>query len=188
MGKRGKVIGFFATLLVLGVVMHSVYHLFVYGTGISGFIEGGVSGIVIGDADFRDELQAIAPAVFGREVSRWFLIAEWVVLISISLFFLVRAKVDSKREVASLNMKKMRVKTKGPSTDLDTLYEILKEKKHLKLSTISKAYGIKKDLALAWGKTLESGHLIKVEYPFFGEPKFVCAENEVKQNEKVKEN
>lgn len=178
MGKRGKVLAVFLSFFVLLILLHSVYHLFIYGTGISGFAEVGISGVVVGDKDFRDELVAFTSESFGKGVSKWILIAEWSALMVVILFSIVRRKISSKKEIESLNLKKSKIGRKGPSTDLDSLYEILKEKKHLKLSTISKVYGINEDVAMSWGKTLESGNLVKVDYPLFGEPRFVYSEKE----------
>ena len=62
---------------------------------------------------------------------------------------------------------------RGTGVYLDNLYEVLKERKNLKLSTISKAYGVENSVVMSWGKALETANLIMVDYPIFGEPNFV---------------
>ncbi len=187
MNRGGKVVAFVLSLVAVFVVLHSVYHVFVFGTGISGFAQAGISGIVIGDKDFREEIQIISSGVFNKSFSKIILFVEWGLLFALLVFAFVRKRITSKRELESLHIRKNSSKSKGPSTDLDSLYDILKDKKHLKLSTISKVYGIDKEVAMLWGKTLESGKLIRVDYPFFSEPRFVYTEKEVpKVNEKEK--
>lgn len=60
---------------------------------------------------------------------------------------------------------------KGRSkTDLDSLYKILKEKKSMSISDISRVFKVDLEVALGWAKILESGDLAIIEYPRFGKP------------------
>jgi len=56
---------------------------------------------------------------------------------------------------------------------------IIKDKKVLKISTISKAFDIDKEKAMEWIKILESGDLCIIEYPTFGEPFIKIKEKEL---------
>ena len=49
-------------------------------------------------------------------------------------------------------------------TDLDTLYNILKDKKQLRTSSIAKLFKVNKETALNWCKILESGNLAVLDY------------------------
>jgi len=190
MGKKEKVLAVFFTLIVLFTVLHSVFHLFVYGTGISGVAETGISGIAVGGSeDFRAELTLLVPKV-DKSLSSFVLIGEWVLLMAIGVVFFFRHKMNSDKEFKELNLGKVRKKNTGTSTDLDNLYELLKGRKSLKLSTICKVYGVKKEVVMSWGKILESGKMIKVNYPFLGEPQFVRLDslrNKEKSVKKVNE-
>lgn len=90
------------------------------------------------------------------------LIPLTVLFIFIRLFVMV-----DKGEIGKIDIKKMRSRSK---TDIDILYELIKEKKDIKVSTISKIFEIEKELAMDWAKILESSELVTIEYPGFGGP------------------
>jgi hypothetical protein len=94
--------------------------------------------------------------------TKMFLIAQWTVLFLALLIILVRdIKLGGRTE-------EIKIENKG--TDLDALYNTLKEKKQLKISSIAKVFKVDKEIALEWGKTLEAGNLASVEYPGIGGP------------------
>jgi hypothetical protein len=65
----------------------------------------------------------------------------------------------------------LHIEKAGPNeTDLDVLYEVLKNKKIIGLSAIAKSFKINKEVAMEWCKILESGDLAVIDYPGFGEP------------------
>lgn len=118
--------------------------------------------------------------------SKLFLIGQWTLLILLLLFIVFRDNKLKKQsmEVISINVRK---KPGANRTDLDTLYEILKQKKKLGISTISKAFNINKEIALEWGKILESGGLAIIDYPGFGEPVIMVVDKmEIKKEEKAR--
>ena len=98
-----------------------------------------------------------------------FLLGQWAaVIIMLALAFIRDNRVVGKRnELEGLSIKRM---SEGTKTDLDTVYNILKDKKQLRLSTISNAFKISKETAMDWCKTLESANLAVIEYPGMGEP------------------
>ena len=102
--------------------------------------------------------------------SRMMLIGQWVALIFILAAVYLRDKNlgHQQDEVSGTEFKKMNADDKG--TDLDVLYNVLKEKKHLRVSTISKLFDVKKGIALEWCKILESGNLAIIDYPSSREP------------------
>ena len=72
-------------------------------------------------------------------------------------------------------------KKPGIHTDIDILYKMLKEKKNISLSEISKAFNINKELALEWCKTLETAELAEIQYSTFKEVVLTLKENEKAQ-------
>ena len=62
------------------------------------------------------------------------------------------------------------------NTDLDRLYEALKQKKKIKISEIASTYKVSNDIALEWCKTLELGKLAALSYPRFSEPTLILKE------------
>jgi outer membrane biosynthesis protein TonB len=103
-----------------------------------------------------------------------FVIIEWS-LVVLAIFFIVlyltKRKIKNKNKI---NLNKYRSKEK---TDLDVLYDLLKEKKGLKVSTISNLFKIDKEVTMEWGKILESGNMATIEYPALGETIIKIKEN-----------
>jgi hypothetical protein len=101
--------------------------------------------------------------------SKLFMISEWVFLFLLLIYAVYWDKrmLIKKNDLIDLHIQRNVDKNK---TDLDTLYEIIKEKKELPISTISKSFNITKDIAMEWCKILESGELVSLSYPGFSEP------------------
>jgi len=98
-----------------------------------------------------------------------FLLIQWVILLTLLLGTFIKEKKQKPKEdeLSGINLKKM---ADQDGTDLDTLYKILKEKKKLKLSSIMQLFKIKKEVAMNWCKTLESGNLATIEYSSAKDP------------------
>ncbi|MEM4625529.1 MAG: hypothetical protein QXJ28_02080 [Candidatus Pacearchaeota archaeon] len=63
-------------------------------------------------------------------------------------------------------------------TDIDLLYELLKRKKRMNISTIAKIFKINKELAIEWARILEEGDLAEINYPILSEPTLEIKEKE----------
>lgn len=101
-------------------------------------------------------------------ISKIFLMFQLFLILPLIVFFGFRNVVlMRKKEISGINVKEIRNKCK---TDLDALYSILKDKKHLRISSIADLFKINKDLAMEWAKILESGDLATIDYPGFGGP------------------
>jgi len=112
-----------------------------------------------------------------------FFIAQW----SIIILMLLTAKVkDRTTKVESKEIKEIHIKNNKQKTDLDLLYNLLLKKTQIKISVISKAFNIKKEIAMEWCKILESGDLAIIDYPMFGGP--IIRINKKNQNEASKQN
>lgn len=102
-------------------------------------------------------------------ISKIFLMVQWGLLLLLLIYVGFRDKEVTKNqnELAGLDLNQIRKKSE---TDLDALYTLLKQKQQLRVATVSKAFDIKEDLAMEWGKILESGKLAYIDYPKFGGP------------------
>lgn len=159
------------SLVLLVVIVHLLAHFMVYGTGIPFLGEKGISGLSIGPLEVNeDELLDFKSANPGfASLSKYIILGEWGLLILLVVLTFAGDRINLKKEVMTLKEKEEYRKSEN-QTDLDTLYEILKEKKSLRLSTISKLFSIDKELVMQWIDTLESGNLASISYPRFGEP------------------
>jgi len=101
--------------------------------------------------------------------SKIFLIVQWVFLIALLVYSLFRDRgmKDKTAELKGIDLAKM---SQNSKTDLDTLYNVLKDKKKLRLSTISKLFSVKKGTAIEWCKILEADDLVAIDFPAIGEP------------------
>ena len=99
--------------------------------------------------------------------SKIFLVAQWGILVAVLIFSFVkdRSNEDVDEEISEIKVKSLYKKN---STDLDALYTLLKNKKKLKISAISKFFNIEEGTAMEWCRTLESGDLASIEYPIGG--------------------
>jgi len=170
MGVKMRFVKMLLSLLTLLAILHLAFHVAVFGSGISNFYESGISGFSIGKLDLGDEFKQSYPKA--SNISIFSLITEWSVLILSLVFVTIRNKLHVKREIIHLSAKKMRKKA-TKTTDLDKLYDILKDKKRIRLSTVQKIFGVDKNIALEWAKTLESGDLASIDYPRMREPELV---------------
>lgn len=126
-------------------------------------------------------------------VSKIFLIVQWGLLALLLIYIGFRDKEVTKNqtELSGINLNQIRKKSE---TDLDALYNLLKQKQHLRVSTVSQAFDIKEDLAMEWGKILESGNLAYIDYPKFGGPlikiksKLISEENIIQKKEQIYNN
>jgi hypothetical protein len=100
--------------------------------------------------------------------SKIFLAFQWGILLLLLLFLFFRDKrfKIKENELKGLSLKNIQVKN---GTDLDNLHALLKNKKTLRISTISEFFKVDEDTVLEWGKILESGNLATIEYPTFDE-------------------
>lgn len=173
MVKRGifNSVLIFALAVALG---HSFIYLAMYGLGVPGF-EGGISGLSVKNISATEEPNKV------QEKSSIFstiaVIAEWVFVIFMFLIMTAKRKVLVRQEAAEVKAKKDSIISAGNKTDIDKLYEILKEKKKVGILAVAQAFNIDKELVLEWGQTLEDGGLAIVEYPRIGEPQIVLNEN-----------
>ena len=114
-------------------------------------------------------------------------VAQWIILLIVALVAYVRFMKKRKEEHVQLSYSRIKNKITRSETDLDILYNLLKEKKRLRIGLIAKTFKIKKENALEWGKILENYKLAIIEYPTFSEPEIRLFEKEKDETEKQKE-
>ncbi|HLC32025.1 MAG TPA: hypothetical protein VJK51_05145 [Candidatus Nanoarchaeia archaeon] len=171
--KRAQLV---LTLLLLATFIHTTTHLGVYGTGIPSVYEKGISGFSIGKTNLGEELQAQKQKV--SPLSIIFLGFEWLLIGSTLIFIILKRKQEVNLEITETPPEKIeRPKNK---TDLDVLYDLLQEKKHLKLTTITKLFNVSNEVAIDWAQILEGGELATIHYPRMGEPELHIANEETK--------
>ena len=168
----------FSVLLVIAF-LHLSVHLSVFRSLVNGPGEKGISGLSVGGPDVGEELSS-------EEVwfsfSRIFILVEWMFVGFIILFLHFRQKSGADEEYEKVKTF-LTSKAIGTETDLDRLYEVLKIMKSIRLSTISKAFNVNKEVAMDWCKTLEMGNFASIEYPRFGETTLVLEEIEADEKE-----
>ncbi len=100
--------------------------------------------------------------------TRIFIGAQWVILLFLLIFVYIKDKKIKvmKDEVEKIDLEKA---SENSKTDLDVLYNLLKEKKQLKISTLARVFNVKEDIVIGWCKTLEASNLVTVEYPTAGD-------------------
>ena len=170
--RKAEPLKVFITLIVITSFLHLFLHIAIFGTGVPGIAESGVSGFTIGNFNLDENIKE-NPNVNLSPASKIFLAAQWILLAVLLSLGLLKSKLSGKREISEIEVKKHFSKSK---TDIDILLEVVKEKGRIRLSSIEKSFNVEKQTALEWCKTLESGNLATIQYPSFGEPEIVSNE------------
>lgn len=192
MKKKGKIkiSSMLLVLLTLIAVAHTGAQFLIFGTGIESIDQAALSGLAIGDLPILEGIRQKYNSI--SDTSRYIIAAEWLFVLAVILVILIRGRIALKKDTSHENIRVKHKKPK-PKTDLDILYEMLKKKKSMRILTISKIFGVKKEVAMDWCNILESGDLAEIKYPIVGSPKLILPEaptkndrKEVKKGEKEK--
>ena len=154
-----------AIILTVGVLAHTYY---LYGSA-----EKGISGRATENIEKAD--------INSDWIKKIILSGEWLLVISIFIITLLKAKMEIKA-VDEIIVTPKKTKSNISKTDLDLMYEIIKEKKKLKIKTLAKYFKDEESTITEWARVLEEANLLMVHYPTVGEPVVILNE-EVKQNE-----
>ncbi len=106
-------------------------------------------------------------------------------------------KSDSKEKISAKDMKKTKGEKITPAerdkkvkdfleTDVDKLYELVRDKGIVKLNEASKVFKIDSDIIEEWGRILEEHKLVRLRYPPVGEPVLIL-KRFTSDTEKIKE-
>ncbi len=173
MKKRFVISEMVFSFLLIIALLHTIIHLSAYGFRGNEIGERGISGFLVGESDVGENL---AGSRVWTTLSRTFVFVEWMFVGVAILFLHFRQKSgteDEYTEVKSL----LSLRMSPTETDLDRLYEVLKIRKTIRLSTISRVFNVNKEVAMDWCRTLEQGNFASIEYPRFGEPQLVLEES-----------
>jgi len=118
--------------------------------------------------------------------SRIFVFFYFIILFVVLVYLFFKKRGDEKIAEKIPDLKKFSSSNKS-NTDLDSLYELLKNKKTLNLTAVSKIFKITEETAMGWFKILESGALANIDYPGFGKPRITLIENEEEKGKEDKE-
>lgn len=165
MQKRGgpTILNVLIVGLVTLALVHTAGHFLLYGTGISGLAEKGISGFAVGNTDIEQLKSQYTQISFASKV---IIIGEWGLLILLISASLVGDRIHVKKQKLVLQLKKTTDKSK---TDIDILYDLLKENKTIPIATICETFHIKEETAHEWAKILEEAELATLHYPRFGD-------------------
>ncbi len=189
--KRGDRFQVIALLLLILAILHSITHFSIYGTSIPGFFETGLSGFSIGKNELGEELKTTYPRT--PLYSQMIIILEWLSIIIIFIFGYVRhvfaIKQEEKFPHGSIEtIHAQQGNHHGIKTDIDALYELLREKKRLRFSVIARLFHVTSENVMEWAKILEEGDMATIIYPRWGEPELALADNTDNIQEKKKYN
>lgn len=172
MEKRGRLgaSGLFLIILLATALTHTFLQLTVIptqGAGISGLAVNKLSG-----EGLRLSYDEMSPT------SKAIIVGEWILMFLIVITMIVKRlnkKMNVKKDIEGINLEEKYKKSKN-QTDIDILYEVLKDRKNLRLSSVSELFKINEDLAIEWGRVLEAGDLATIKYPRIGEARIVLKE------------
>lgn len=183
MQKKRRGVFWILVFFVFIALVHSVLHVYVWGLGIPGFFENGISGFSVGKFSIGEEQTGTYS--LNVSLSQMFVIGEWLIVLIFFVFMHAKSNVDSKKEFSELQSSKSKTVMKN-KTDLDVLYDLLLSKKRISFSAIVKTFNIDEKTAMSWAKILEAGNLANISYPRVGSPELILVEKtaEVKKNEK----
>ena len=138
------------------------FFLFKFGTP-----QGGISGFSI--TSFKQNFSTTYDKI--PTASKIFFLSAWFIFLSLITGVFIRDKFLSEKKSQDMHLHLNYGKFQ---TDLDVLYDVLKNKQRLKIKTVSTAFKISPNQAMEWAKILETGKLASIEYPgLFGDPELV---------------
>jgi hypothetical protein len=154
--KRGKskVFAMIAMAIALIAIVHTSYHFYTYGFGKT-------SGFAAADTNLTNQSSP------QQKISFFFIAAEWLIFGAVLVGSRNHKSRGSIKEIKSLVLSKKNSSSHS-KTDLDILYDLLKEKKELDISEIAAAFDVTKEVAFEWCKMLEESNLAEIEYSSMG--------------------
>lgn len=170
---------FFRVFLIVFLLFLVSTGLYAHKLGVRFSFSNGLTGNSIKDVivNAKDSLSPL---------SKGLIIAEWILLL-LALFIVYFKDKGVKRNTNELTGVDFEKIQKHATTDIDTLYEILKQTKKIRISTIEKRFKISKELAMEWAGILESSNLGMIDYPGFGEPVLTLKEKHKKEDKDKEE-
>jgi Mg2+/Co2+ transporter CorB len=158
--KGGKSLVWVILVVVIGLIAltHTFLHFSIYLSST-----GKISGFA-----FLEQNSMVKTPKF-QPISLVVIVFEWILLFAV----IIRGR-SSKQTLSAGDLSRIVSERKShesvSKTDMDVLYDLLKDKKELSISQIAKAFKIDKSVAMEWSNMLEESNLATIEYSKMGEP------------------
>jgi len=181
---RSRLLESFIILGLIAVAIHTGVNVLTVDGQAFGVFSPGVTGQV----SLQDSLNNIKLKYKSLTMSsRIILFIEWALLVALVILAIVKRGVLSKREEIHINISRYGSQGKnGSNTEIDQLYKALQDKRALSVPTIAKAFKVKEETVMDWGKILENGNLAEIHYPWMGDPQIKIMYYEAEDEEKDK--
>jgi hypothetical protein len=171
--KRSTILKTVAIIFVIALIVQSFFYIIAVQSQRQG---KNISGLAMMENLSLSPLSTQTRIIIG---------AQWMIVIIIIIVSLVKGRLRLEKDLKKGIFKAQnKFKKEKPETDLDILYEMLKEDKVLRMTAISKIFRVPKETAIEWCKILESGELAEIRYPTVGDPKIVLSEKTKIKDEK----
>lgn len=158
----GKKINFLTVFLILLFISVSNVYIYFNKTKIS------ISSFSVKD---------VSDKVNKLDISTILFLVQWVLILLVVISFYVKSLKHRKEKKKPLNIVIKRERGTGKThTDLDDLYDLLKERKHIGVSDIVRIFKISTEKALEWCRILEEHDLSYIDYPTLSEPELIIKE------------
>ena len=169
MEKRGKisVLRVFLVLVAIGIGIQTIFY----------FTESkSISGFAVNNESLAENAQTQVQDQKPISLSKIIIMLEWALLIIVLLSAYIIRKMKNK--VQHIDLSHESITHSKSKTDLDVLYDILKERKRLPISSLTKLFKVKEEVILEWAKIFEDNKLATIYYPRIGEPELVIIQNQ----------
>jgi len=117
----------------------------------------------------------------GMNMSLIAFIVQWVILLLVVILAyakFLKHRREEDQKIANFTIPQLKSKAE---TNLDLLYNLLKEKKVLNIRSVSKLFKVSKEKALEWAKILEDYDLATIEYPTFSDAEIRIKTDEIEK-------
>ena len=161
------------TLTIIILISTNLYYLFDKPLSDLGLFSSGISGKAIMENISSAEIEIN----FKEKI---ILGAEWILAVMIFLSLLIQSKAELNEYEVSITHEK--IKQSISNTDLDILYNLLKEKKKIPVKALAVYFKVEESTIISWARILEEANLLTIHYPSFGHPILTLTE-EVVTNE-----
>jgi len=117
-------------------------------------------------------IKEVPEIFFGLEINFIMLALIVSVIFIILIIFLLYKKVlrNKENKITKNDYQIIKYKKTKAGTDFDILYNLLKDKKSMRIGTVSHIFNISKEKSLEWARILENHNLVMIEYPTFSDP------------------
>tara|TARA_Y100000034_G_scaffold113315_1_gene148199 strand:- start:2828 stop:3571 length:744 start_codon:yes stop_codon:yes gene_type:complete len=167
----------FLTLFVILFLLHATFHILAYGVNLLVYKFAGLSKLSLQLGSWPISLDFLQ---IRQSLPRLGLFSLIFLGLELAILILIVISIRHKRKKAIANpaqlpylKQKIAQKRSKEKTDIDILYEALQEKEKIKISTVSRAFEIERDLAIDWGKALESANLVTIGYSNIKDPELI---------------